>query len=168
MIEPRIFICRDKKTDRLRIFIGEQPTLNEQGVWCNYSAVPDDFKVAIPHEMFPHIKSGCCIAYKRMITSEEIEDVLSTHPSSQPKPKRKCKNSLTQFEIHSLNMKDIKAEYDWCVANLPLKENCGLVYQVTEFYIITRSQRIIDKVNRHFGSSFSFKDFMQSRVFYID
>lgn len=61
---PRIFICRDKSTDRLRIFIGEQPTLNKQGAWCNYSSASDDFKVSIPHEMYPNIKPGCYIIYK--------------------------------------------------------------------------------------------------------
>lgn len=83
-------------------------------------------------------------------------------------PKRRCKNDVVQFEVRSFYGKDLKSEYDWCVANLPLKEERGLVYQVKEFYIITRSQRIIDKVNRHFGSSFSFKNWQESRIFYID
>ena len=168
-MEPKIFICRDKNTDRLRIFIGEQPTLNEQGVWCNYSAAPEDFKVSIPHEMFPDIEPGCCITYKRMITSDEITDkILSLPPLSQTKPKRRCRNDLTQFEIKSKNDRDIRAEYDWCVENLPLKEEHGLMYHVTEFFIITRSQRVIDKVNCHFGSAFSFKNWLESRMFYID
>lgn len=75
---------------------------------------------------------------------------------------------MVQFEVRSVYSKNLKSEYDWCVANLPLKEEHGLVYQVTEFYIITRSQSIIDKVNQHFGSSFSFKNWQESRIFYID
>lgn len=65
---PRLFICRDKnlqgyKPGRLRIFIGHQPMLNGQGVWCNHSAAPDDFKVPIPREMFPDIKDGGYMTY---------------------------------------------------------------------------------------------------------
>lgn len=86
----------------------------------------------------------------------------------KPAPMRRCKNDLVQFEVKSINNRNIRAEFNWCLDNLPLKEEHGLFYHVTEFYIVTRSQRIIDKVNRHFGSSFSFKIWQKSRVFYID
>ena len=69
MRAPRLFICRDKNTQgcqpgRLRIFIGHQPMLNERGEWCNYSAAPEDFKVAIPREMYPDIKDGGYMTYE--------------------------------------------------------------------------------------------------------
>jgi uncharacterized protein YqgQ len=99
-----------------------------------------------------------------------VKEIVASVPPATPKltPRRRCKNDMVQFEVRSMYGKDLKSEYDWCAANLPLKEERGLVYQVTEFYIITRSQRIIDKVNRHFGSSFSFKNWQDSRIFYID
>jgi len=102
---------------------------------------------------------------------KQIEkEIIASVPPATPEltPKRRCKNDVVQFEVKSMFGKTLKSEYDWCVANLPLKEERGLVYQVTEFYIITCSQRIIDKVNRHFGSSFSFKNWQESRIFYID
>lgn len=106
-------------------------------------------------------------AWQREQMVKEI--IASVPPATQkPAPKRRCKNDLVQFEVKSVYGKNLKSEYDWCVVNLPLKEERGLVYQVTEFYIITRSQRIIDKVNRHFGSSFSFKNWQESQIFYID
>lgn len=99
-----------------------------------------------------------------------VKEIVASVPPATPKltPKRRFKNDMVQFEVRSMYGKDLKSEYDWCVANLPLKEERGLVYQVTEFYIITRSQRIIDKANQYFGSSFSFKNWQKSRIFYID
>lgn len=99
-----------------------------------------------------------------------VKEIIASVPPATQKltPKRRCKNCVVQFEVKSMFGKNLKSEYDWCVANLPLKEERGLVYQVTEFYIITRSQRVIDKVNRHFGSSFSFKNWQESRIFYIN
>lgn len=99
-----------------------------------------------------------------------VKEIIASGPPATPKltAKRRCKNDLVQFEVRSMYGKELKSEYDWCVANLPLKEERGLVYQVEELYIITRSQRIIDKVNQHFGSSFSFKNWQESRIFYID
>lgn len=99
-----------------------------------------------------------------------VREIVASAPktATQPAPKRRCKNDVVQFEMKSVYGKNLKSEYDWCVENLPLKEERGLVYQVTEFYIITRSQRIIDQVNRHFGSSFSFKNWQESQIFYID
>lgn len=74
-----------------------------------------------------------------------------------------------QFELHSVPFprKDLKFAYDWCLDNLPLKEDKGIIYNVTEVYIITSSQRIIDKVNRHFGSNFSFEDFFTNNIYFI-
>ena len=99
-----------------------------------------------------------------------VREIVASVPKTTPKPtqKRRPKNDVVQFEVRSVYGKNLKSEYDWCVENLPLKEERGLVYQVTEFYIITRSRRIIDKVNRHFGSSFSFKNWQDSRIYYID
>lgn len=106
-------------------------------------------------------------AWQRKQVVREIV-ASATKTATQPAPKRRPKNDVVRFEVRSVYGKNIKAEYDWCVENLPLKEERWLVYQVTEFYIITRSQRIIDKVNQHFGSSFSFKNWQESRIFYID
>jgi len=86
--------------------------------------------------------------------------------NSHPKNK-KNKNPRTQFEIRSIFERNLFNEYQWCVNNLPLKEDRGLIYQVSEFYIITSSQAIIDKVNKHFGSDFNFKNSWESRTFYL-
>ena len=81
--------------------------------------------------------------------------------------KRKRKNHRTQFEIISLNKRNLIKDFDWCVNNLPLKEDKNLFYQVSEIYIITSSQIIIDRVNKHFGSSFNFNNSYESRIFYV-
>ncbi len=78
MRAPRLFICRDKNTQgclpgRLRIFIGQKPTLNERGEWCNYSASPEDFKVVIPREMYPDIKDGGYMTYDKAVQRIERE-----------------------------------------------------------------------------------------------
>ena len=80
------------------------------------------------------------------------------------------KNPRCQFELKTLRNKEaIREAYDWCVENLPLKEDKGLQYWVNEMFIITSSQKIIDKVNEHFGSKFTFKDeeFWSTRVYYL-
>lgn len=102
---------------------------------------------------------------REQMIKEELSSVLG---DSVPKatPKRRCKNYRVQFELRSVYDKNLKSEYDWCLANLPLKAEHGLVYQVNEIHIITRSQRIIDKVNSYFGSTFSF-NWQDSHVFYI-
>lgn len=99
-----------------------------------------------------------------------VKEILASVPPVTPKltPKRRYKNDLVQFELKSMKGRDLHAEYDWCVKNLPLKEEHGLVYQVSEIYITTRSQRVIDKVNRHFGSSFDFKLWQETRVFFLE
>lgn len=98
-----------------------------------------------------------------------VKEIVASIPPATPRltPKRRYKNDLVRFELKSLFGKYLESEYNWCVANLPLKEGRGLMYWVTEIYIITRSQRVIDKVNRHFGSSFSVKNSLESRSFYI-
>lgn len=104
--------------------------------------------------------------WKRKQVIKEID--ASKPPTTQRlTPKRRYKNDVVRFEINSLFGKSLESEFNWCVAKLPLKEGRGLWYWVTEIYIITRSQRVIDKVNRHFGSSFSVKNSLESRSFYI-
>ena len=79
-----------------------------------------------------------------------------------------ARNPRCQFEIHSLfDKKRIEDAYLWCLENLPLKDDRGIIYWVDELFIITSSQKVIDKVNAHFGSYFSFEDFWENRVFYI-
>lgn len=78
------------------------------------------------------------------------------------------KNPRTQFEIHSMNGHNLMPIYDWCLKHLPLKEEKGLIYQVTEIYIITSSQRIIDKVNKGLGTDFTFNFLPEKRVYYTD
>ena len=99
-----------------------------------------------------------------------VKEILASVPPVTPKltPKRRYKNDPVQFELKSMKGRVLHAEYDWCVKNLPLKEEHGLIYQVSEIYITTRSQRVIDKVNRHFGSSFGFKLWQETRVFFLD
>lgn len=77
--------------------------------------------------------------------------------SSYTKPQTP-KNDLVQFELHTLdiNPKVIRDAFDWCLKNTGLKSGRGLIYNVNELYIVTRSQRIIDKINNRFNSSFSF------------
>lgn len=67
------------------------------------------------------------------------------------------KNYKTQFEITTINRKDlIKEAYEWCKHNLPLKDERGIIFQVDELFIITSSQSVINKVNSHFDSNFKF------------
>ena len=82
--------------------------------------------------------------------------------------KGRRKNPRTQFKLKAIKQGDsLREEYQWCVDNLSLKEDRGIIYQVDEIYIITSSQTIIDKVNKHFGSKFSFDNTWESRVYYI-
>lgn len=79
----------------------------------------------------------------------------------------KIKNPRCQFELKVIFNKQIMLDaYGWCVENLPLKPERGIIFQVDEIYIITRSQRIIDKVNKEFGSDFSFNPFVNQ--YFID
>lgn len=76
-------------------------------------------------------------------------------------------NPRCQFELKVIyDNQIIKKAYNWCVENLPLKPERGIIFQVDEIYIITRSQRIVDKVNNEFGSNFSFYPFVNQ--YFID
>ena len=79
------------------------------------------------------------------------------------------KNDRTQFEIRSIwkEREIIWKIYQWCVKNLNLKEDYGLHYWVTEMYIITSSQKKIDKINKYLGSNFSFQNDIGARTFYV-
>lgn len=67
------------------------------------------------------------------------------------------KNYKTQFEFFTIFRKDlVKDAYEWCMKHLPLKDERGLIFQVDELFIITKSQAVIDKLNEHFGSNFAF------------
>lgn len=104
-------------------------------------------------------------------TEEELSELFEDEvqiPTTVDEKKKKEKNPRTQFEIKSLYGRRLSDEYQWCVNNLPLKEDRGLSYWVTDIYIITSSQAIIDKVNKHFGSSFDFKNNWNSRTFYLN
>ena len=78
------------------------------------------------------------------------------------------KNPKTQFEVKAINKKDLFPLYNWCVKNLPLKPERSIKYWVNEVYIITSSQKIIDKLNEHIGSNFSFGIPFGNRVYYYD
>ncbi len=67
-----------------------------------------------------------------------------------------AKNPRTQFEFHSWSRKNMSDVYDWLLTNTKLKADTGVIYQVDEVYFITSCQKVLDKVNEHFGSSFSF------------
>lgn len=104
-------------------------------------------------------------------TDEELSELFEDEvqiPTTVDGKKKKEKNPRTQFEIKSLYGRRLSDEYQWCVNNLPLKEDRGLSYWVTEIYIITSSQAIIDKLNKHFGSSFDFKNSWNSRTFFLN
>lgn len=88
------------------------------------------------------------------ILEEPKVEVVTTF---EPKPRKRRKNPRTQFELKTINRKDlIKKAYEWCKQHLPLKDEYGIVYLVDELFIITSSQSIIDKVNKHFHSNFRF------------
>ncbi len=95
----------------------------------------------------------------------EADEIAAKYSAPPREPKRRRPgNDRTQFEIISSHKQVLIEEYEWCRKNLHLKDNYGLVYQVTEFYITTSSQRIIDKVNKHFGTKLDFKG---QRYYYI-
>ena len=104
-----------------------------------------------------------------------LEDVRSfilerkkTAVASTRTRRKRSRNCLTQFELRAkYGTRELEEEYQWCVENLPLRAGRAIVYQVDEIYIITSSQKVIDKVNEHFGTTFSFENFMENRVFYL-
>lgn len=83
----------------------------------------------------------------------------------------KMKNPKSQFEYHSdmFNKHIIKEAYQWCLDNLPLKSDRGIIFNVDKLFIITSSQKIVDKLNKNFGSSFTFnnKDFWNNRTYFL-
>ena len=83
--------------------------------------------------------------------------------------KAKNKNPKTMFELHTMdyNHSIIKEAYDWCLKNLPLKDEGGIRYRVDQLYIVTSSQKILDKVNARFGSNFSFNHPIGDLSFFI-
>lgn len=114
------------------------------------------------------IEKGLQMAKEQILKDAMDAAKFSCGHVRKPSPRRRYKNDPVQFELKSMKGRALHAEYDWCVKNLPLKDEHGLVYQVSEIYITTRSQRVIDKVNRHFGSSFGFKLWQETRVFFLD
>ncbi len=88
------------------------------------------------------------------ILDEPKVEVVTTF---EPKPRKRRQNPRTQFELKTINRKGlIKEAYEWSKQHLPLKDERGIIYQVDELFIITSSQPIIDKVNKHFRSNFRF------------
>lgn len=133
---------------------------NQWGLWGDNSPMkelltkqgfthPDDMSNEIIEKYVEHLKNN-------------------GYPTLLPSKKKKEKNPRTQFEIKSITQRNLFDEYQWCVNNLPLKEDRGLSYCVSEIFIITSSQAIIDKVNKHFGSSFDFKNNWNSRTFFLN
>ena len=69
------------------------------------------------------------------------------------------KNHRTTFEFIAISdSRKIENAYWWCRNNLPLTDGVGIRYEGNELFIITSSQKIIDKINKHFGSKFCFRD----------
>ena len=96
-----------------------------------------------------------------------VEPKKEVATTEQPKERQRRKNPMTQFELKSIGSDElIKEAYEWCKVNLPLKDNRSLHYWVDELYIITSSQRILDKINKHFGSNFSFGINGEKRYFF--
>lgn len=93
----------------------------------------------------------------------------NTNDIQLPRKRAKNKNPRTQFELFTLdaNTSIIQNGYNWCIKNLPLKDESGIKYRVDQLYITTSSQKILDKVNQHFGSNFSFNAPLGGYRFYI-
>ena len=88
------------------------------------------------------------------------------HTARTQKPKRR--RAAVQFELKAYEQeKRISEAYDWCRANLPLKPERGLMFWPDEIHIITASQRILDKVNAHFGTAFNMEHAWETRVQYL-
>lgn len=101
----------------------------------------------------------------------EVNEILEICRTAHKVPKAKKRNPRTQFEMHiafsdSSQKSKIKEAYEWCIDNLPLKDEHGIIYQVDELYIITASQPILDKINARFGTKFAFNDW-DNRVQFI-
>lgn len=135
--------------------------------WCIVKLQPDGSMQPVDDKRYKTIRELVHQGLVAVVKGEQIAKAISDYSPKEPS-KRRRKNDRVQFELISLNKRLLDDEYQWCLDNLPLKDERGLSYQATEIYITTSSQRIIDKVNKHFGSTFSFKYWQDSRVFYID
>lgn len=88
--------------------------------------------------------------------------------TAQPNQRQHRKNPKTQFEFITISKDELISEaYEWCKNNLPLKDERGIIYWVNKLYIITSSQAVIDKLNKHFGSNFGFGINDEKRYFLI-
>lgn len=101
--------------------------------------------------------------------SPAVEHLKEMNLQRPPKKRIQNKNPKTQFELHTFDYDKsvIREAYEWCLANLPLKDERGIMYRVDQLYIITASQKILDKVNAHFGSNFSFNHPIGDLRFFI-
>ena len=130
----------------------------------------------------PHAKTGVPHGWKYSWGEEEVTKIakhffelglkIKRFPNNR---KNDCRGIIKvqnrrgkhQFELATIIRKNLLDEYKWCLSHLPLKEDKGIVYQVREVFIITSSQKILDKVNRHFGVDFSFDNFSEHNRYYI-
>ena len=101
--------------------------------------------------------------------SPAVEHLKEMNLQRPPKKRIQNKNPKTQFELHTFDYDKsvIREAYEWCLANLPLKDERGIMYRVDQLYIITASQKILDKMNAHFGSNFSFNHPIGDLRFFI-
>lgn len=101
--------------------------------------------------------------------SPAIEHLKEVEIQQPQKKSKRNKNPRTQFELHTLDYNNsiIKEAYEWCLKNLPLKDESGIKYMVNELFIVTSSQKVLDKVNEHFGSGFSFNHPIGDLRFFI-
>ena len=106
---------------------------------------------------------------------ERLQDFLrpmfvepkTENTAKQQKPKRR-REPAVQFELKAYEQeKLIREAYDWCKENLPLKPERGLTFWPDEIHIITASQRILDKVNARFGTTFNMEHAWETRVQYL-
>ena len=141
-------------------------------LYCNTSGVfnteKEDEVVELPYA--PWMKTS--VKELKEVRSEVKKAIRAIDRLAGPVGERKSvrrRNDKVQFEFKTVFSKHlIKEAYEWCVANLPLKEDRGLIYQVDEMYIVTSSQKIIDKVNEHFGSKFSFENAWENRIWFLE
>lgn len=103
-----------------------------------------------------------------ILNEKDALELVAEKKKKDLQRKGKPKNPKTQFELKTLSQRTLNNEYQWCLDNLQLKEDRGIIYQVDEIYIITSSQKILDKVNKHFGSEFKFDNNSSSRYYFID
>ena len=89
------------------------------------------------------------------------------HTARTQKPKQR-REPAVQFELKAYEQEKLVREaYDWCKQNLQLKPERGLIFWPDEIHIITASQRILDKVNAHFGTTFNMEHAWETRVQYL-